>query len=64
MYLVRYCDASFRADDYDPPSLLGYQQSGRLGEYFNHKGVKFDAALTGTLKRQLQTLAGICDGMG
>ena len=64
LYLVRHGQASFGADDYDLLSPLGHQQSRRLGEYFKDKGVKFDAALSGTLKRQLQTFAGICEGMG
>jgi len=64
LYLVRHGQASFGADDYDVLSPLGQQQSLRLGEYFRFKGLIFDAALTGTLKRQLQTYAGICKGMG
>ena len=64
LYLVRHGQASFGADDYDVLSPLGRQQSVRLGEYFKFKGVTFDAALTGTLNRQIQTYAGICKGMG
>ncbi len=64
LYLVRHGQASFGAADYDVLSALGHQQSLRLGEYFKDKGLTFDAALTGTLKRQLQTFAGICEGMG
>ena len=64
LYLVRHGQASFGADDYDVLSAMGHQQSARLGEYFKLKGIAFDAALTGTLKRQIQTYAGICQGMG
>jgi broad specificity phosphatase PhoE len=64
LYLIRHGQASFGADNYDNLSALGRQQSVRLGEYFKYKGVTFDAALTGTLKRQLQTFAGICEGLG
>ena len=64
LYLVRHGQASFGADDYDVLSPLGHQQSRRLGEYFKQKGVHFEAALTGTLNRQVQTFAGICEGMG
>ena len=35
-----------------------------MGEYFKTKGITFDAALTGTLKRQISTFEGICHGMG
>ena len=64
LYLVRHGQASFGADDYDVLSSMGHRQSVRLGEYFKYKGVTFDAALTGTLNRQIQTFAGICEGMG
>jgi broad specificity phosphatase PhoE len=64
LYLVRHGQASFGADDYDVLSPMGHQQSARLGEYFKFKGIAFDAALTGTLNRQIQTYAGICQGMG
>jgi broad specificity phosphatase PhoE len=64
LYLVRHGQASFGADDYDVLSAMGHQQAARLGEYFKFKGIAFDAALTGTLNRQIQTYAGICAGMG
>lgn len=63
LYLVRHGQASFGADDYDVLSELGYRQAVRLGEYFKYKGLTFDAALTGTLKRQIKTFEGICEGM-
>ncbi len=64
LYLVRHGQASFGADDYDVLSPLGHQQAVRLGEYFKSKGLVFDAALTGTLQRQISTHEGICQGMG
>ena len=64
LYLVRHGQASFGADNYDVLSALGYRQAVRLGEYFKHKGITFDAAFTGTLQRQITTFAGICEGMG
>ena len=63
LYLVRHGQASFGADDYDVLSELGMRQAVRLGEYFKTKGITFDAALTGTLRRQISTFKGICDGM-
>lgn len=63
LYLVRHGQASFGADDYDVLSPLGHQQAVRLGEYFKNKGLVFDAALTGTLQRQVSTHEGICKGM-
>ena len=64
LYLVRHGQASFGADDYDVLSDLGYRQALRLGEYFKYKGISFDAAFTGTLRRQVKTFDGICAGAG
>jgi broad specificity phosphatase PhoE len=63
LYLVRHGQASFGADDYDRLSELGQRQSVRLGEYFAHKGLQFDAVISGTLRRHVETLQGIRDGM-
>jgi broad specificity phosphatase PhoE len=63
LYLVRHGQASFGADDYDQLSALGHQQSVRLGEYLRHKGLSFEAVLTGTLRRHLQTYAGVAEGL-
>jgi len=64
LYLVRHGQASFGADNYDQLSARGMQQSVRLGEYFSQKGLQFEAALTGSLQRQIQTFAGIREGAG
>jgi len=64
LYLVRHGQASFGAADYDQLSEQGLRQSRRLGEYLAGKGIRFEAALTGTLRRHTQTHAGICEGMG
>ena len=64
LYLVRHGQASFGADDYDQLSAQGLRQSVRLGEYLAYKGIAFEAALTGTLRRQVQTFEGICTGLG
>jgi broad specificity phosphatase PhoE len=63
LYLVRHGQASFGSDDYDRLSELGRRQCVRLGEYFRAKGIGFDAALTGTLRRQVQSLEGIAEGL-
>ena len=63
VYLVRHGQASFGADNYDQLSDLGRRQCVRLGEYFRSKGLTFDAALVGTLQRQIDSLAGIAQGM-
>jgi broad specificity phosphatase PhoE len=63
LYLVRHGQASFGAADYDQLSELGHRQCVRLGHYFRDRGRRFDAVLTGTLKRHAQSLAGIAEGM-
>ncbi|MEO8123720.1 MAG: histidine phosphatase family protein [Burkholderiales bacterium] len=63
LYLVRHGQASFGAEDYDQLSALGERQCVRLGEYFHARGRRFDAVLTGTLKRHAQSLAGITQGL-
>lgn len=64
LYLVRHGQASFGADDYDRLSDLGRRQCVRLGEWFRRKGVVFEAALVGTLNRQIESLRAIDAGMG
>lgn len=64
LYLVRHGQASFGADDYDRLSDLGHRQSVRLGAYLADKGLRLDAAFTGTLLRQKQTWEGIRQGGG
>ncbi len=64
LYLVRHGQASFGAADYDNLSELGLRQSEQLGQYFASKGLQFEAVLTGTLKRHIQTWAGIAQGAG
>jgi broad specificity phosphatase PhoE len=64
LYLVRHGQASFGADDYDQLSPLGQRQSLQLGRYWAERGVRFDAVITGTLRRHAQTWAGIAEGLG
>jgi len=63
LYLVRHGQASFGAEDYDHLSLLGKRQSQRLGEYFGQKGLKFEAVITGTLRRHQQTFESMAEGI-
>jgi broad specificity phosphatase PhoE len=64
LYLVRHGQASFGADDYDQLSPLGRRQSVRLGEHFREHGLRFDAVITGTLRRHVQTWQGLSEGLG
>lgn len=64
LYLVRHGQASFGAADYDQLSELGARQCERLGAWFAGHGVRFDAVLRGTLRRQAQSLAAIEAGLG
>ncbi|QTD44908.1 histidine phosphatase family protein [Ottowia testudinis] len=65
LYLVRHGQASFGADDYDHLSDLGRRQSVRLGQYWRERfgaALRFDAVLTGTLRRQIGTWQGMAEG--
>lgn len=64
LYLIRHGQASFGAEDYDNLSELGHQQAQQLGAYFKKKQLKFDAVITGTLRRHTQTWQGIAKGAG
>ena len=64
LYLVRHGQASFGADHYDQLSDLGTQQCRQLGRYFASKGRRFDAVISGTLQRQIQSQQAIAAGLG
>jgi broad specificity phosphatase PhoE len=67
LYLVRHGQASFGADDYDQLSVLGRRQARRLGAYWRERhgaAFRFDAVLTGTLQRQIQTWEEMAAGAG
>lgn len=64
LYLVRHGQASFGSDDYDRLSELGQRQSARLGQYWAERGVRFDAVLTGTLRRHAQTWEAMAEAAG
>ena len=55
LYLIRHAQASFLSADYDNLSEHGHQQSTILGEYLVKKGIHFDKAYVGPLKRHHQT---------
>lgn len=63
LYLVRHGQASFGTDDYDRLSELGARQCERLGAYFRERDVRFDAVITGTLKRHLQSHEALARGL-
>lgn len=64
LYLVRHGQASFGAADYDQLSELGARQCRLLGDYWRARGQRFDAVLTGSLKRHAQSFAAIAAGLG
>jgi broad specificity phosphatase PhoE len=64
LYLVRHGQASFGSADYDQLSELGRRQCERLGQWFRDHGVRFDAVLTGTLRRHRQSLDAIESALG
>ena len=55
LFVVRHGQASFGAEDYDALSDLGRQQARWLGDYFAERGIRFQRAMSGSLKRQRDT---------
>ncbi len=64
LLLVRHGQASFGADDYDQLSALGRRQCQRLGEHLRGRGLVPQASYSGTLRRQMQSLDAIAEGLG
>jgi broad specificity phosphatase PhoE len=63
LLLVRHGQASFGAANYDQLSELGQRQCRRLGEYLRERGARFEAVVTGTLNRHLQSWQAIAEGL-
>lgn len=57
--LVRHGQASAGSDDYDQLSERGQRQSERLGEWLAATGHRFDAVISGGMRRHRQTEAAI-----
>lgn len=55
--VIRHGQASFGADNYDKLSALGHRQSAAVGQALRDIGWVPDRTLTGTLTRQVETLA-------
>ena len=64
LYLVRHGQASFGAADYDQLSPLGERQCHALGAWMVRRGLVFEAALRGTLRRHAQSLSALIEGYG
>ncbi len=62
IYLVRHGQASFRANDYDQLSLLGYDQAEVTGRWFRQLDRKLTHVVSGTLHRHLQTRSHFLQG--
>src|ERR1700691_6585648 len=62
LYLVRHGQAAFGTDHYDRLTDTGFAQARLLGGYFARRQIRFDAVLTGTLRRQTETAQGIFEG--
>ncbi|MBJ6371692.1 histidine phosphatase family protein [Sedimentitalea arenosa] len=57
LLVIRHAQASFGADDYDKLSELGHRQSELVGQALRDAGWVPDRLVTGTLKRQQETLS-------
>jgi len=56
LLVIRHAQASFGTDDYDQLSELGHEQSQMVGAALRDAGWVPDRLVTGTLRRQRQTL--------
>jgi broad specificity phosphatase PhoE len=63
LHLVRHGQASFGADDYDHLSDLGARQCRLLGQWMHERGLRFEAVLTGTLRRHRQSLQALAESL-
>jgi len=57
--LVRHAQASFGAADYDVLSARGIEQSQALEGELRRRGISLDRVVTGTLRRQRDTVASL-----
>ncbi|AJY39966.1 histidine phosphatase family protein [Burkholderia humptydooensis] len=64
LFLIRHAQASFDAADYDCLSLLGDEQSARLGAWMARGARRPGLIATGTLRRHAQTADGCARAAG
>ena len=57
LIIIRHAQASYGAADYDQLSELGQKQAALVGAALKERGWHPDRVITGTLKRQIDTLA-------
>jgi len=63
IYMIRHGQASFEGNPYDRLSELGRTQCDILGEHFSRMGVRFDAAYSGSLRRQRESAEHVLERM-
>ncbi len=59
--LVRHGQAGATPDNYDELSALGHQQARQLGQWLLSHQREFSTLVVGRMRRQRETLAGICE---
>lgn len=64
LYLLRHGQAMFGSKDYDRLSDLGHKQALCLGDELGQWQLSHAKLMTGALKRQQQTFAGVHTGLG
>ena len=64
IYLMRHGQASFGAKDYDNLSDIGHRQAQFNGQYLAQQAVLPTRIVSGTLRRQQQTVEGVLKGLG
>jgi broad specificity phosphatase PhoE len=64
LYFMRHGQASFGAEDYDNLSALGQQQAAFSGRFLREQGVFPDRVISGSMRRQRDTLSTLVESMG
>ncbi len=64
IYFIRHGQATYDGKNYDHLSELGREQARVLGDYLSCRGVRFNAAYSGTLTRQRHTAELVLSGLG
>ena len=61
VHFVRHGQASFGTDDYDRLSPLGWQQARWLGRHLSETGHRYDAVVSGGMRRHRETAQAIAE---
>lgn len=64
IYIVRHGEASWHDEDYDVLTERGHEQARVVGAELAARGLNPEVVVSGTLRRQRETMAGLLEGAG